>query len=216
MPNKVKICENCGNEYTNLYRNPEGYEYTLPTRFCSKKCASKMPRGCIKLDRGRDYIIEKSLELIRSNGRYTSANEILEEIKCSSKTLTKHRVSITELNTNVGFTRRGSSFEEQVAKILEMRFDYIERQKSFGGLVGKTGHPLRVDFFIPEHNLIIEADGEQHTNVNHPWYNFKNGTVGEYDCTKNTFARRNRMRLIRIPYRERLKPYHVFDILDGN
>ena len=83
-------------------------------------------------------------------------------------------------------------------------------------MVGKTGHPLRVDFFIPEHNLIIEADGEQHTNVNHPWYNFKNGTVGEYDCIKNTFARRNRMRLIRIPYRERLKPYHVFDILDGN
>lgn len=215
MPNKVRICENCGNEYANLYRNPEGYEYTLPTRFCSKSCAGKIHRGSIKPDRGRDYIVEKSLELINSNGRYTTANEILEEIKCSSKTLTKHRVSITELNTKAGFTRRGSSFEEQVAKILEMRFGYIERQKSFSGLVGNTGHPLRVDFYIPEHNLIIEADGTQHTNADHPWYSFKNGTVGEYDSIKNNFARRSRMRLIRIPYRERLKSHHVLDILDG-
>lgn len=214
MLDKVRICENCGKRYTNIYRNPEGYRYTTPTRFCSRECVSISCRGAIKPDRGRNYIIEKSLDLIRSNGRYTTTDEILREIKCSSKMLTKHRVSIIELNMEAGFTRKGSAFEEQVAVILETRFDYIERQKAFKGLVGKTGHPLRVDFYIPDHNLIIEADGDQHANVNHPWHSFKNGTALEYDRIKNTFARRNNIRLIRIPYRERLRENHIFDLLD--
>ena len=76
-------------------------------------------------------------------------------------------------------------------------------------MVGKTGCPLRIDFYIPELNLAVEADGCQHNDPNHPWFNFKNGTVAEYDSIKEKYLEENNIRLIRIPYKKRLNSVEV-------
>lgn len=38
----------------------------------------------------------------------------------------------------------------------------FEREKTFEGLVGVNGGPLRFDFYIPEKNAVIEFQGVQH------------------------------------------------------
>ena len=56
----------------------------------------------------------------------------------------------------------GSSGEKRVRGILsDMGLSY-QRSKTFSGLVGLGGGKLSYDFYIPEHNILIEVQGEQH------------------------------------------------------
>ena len=57
---------------------------------------------------------------------------------------------------------------------------------------------MRYDFYLPEHNLLIEYDGEFH---------YENTSLGndlkrqkEYDQIKNYYAKSKGIELIRIPY----------------
>ena len=72
-------------------------------------------------------------------------------------------------------------------------------EKTFDDLLHKN--KLRFDFYIPEQNLLIEYDGEQHFR---PVAHF-NGDVGfqktqTRDRLKNEYAEKHGIRLIRIPY----------------
>lgn len=209
----VRTCKHCGLSYQNVYTTAGKYTYSVETNYCSKSCASKA-RGCIgsiQVDRGRDTLLTQAKNVIESNGRYTTADEICKGIKCSSRSLTKHRISIVRINSELGYSRKSSAFEERVGEILSDNFKVVERQKTFDGLNGRTGHDLRVDFFIPEINTVVEADGDQHANPNHPWHKFKNGTVSEYDGIKNDYFERNNIALVRVAYKERLKDKDVLD-----
>lgn len=53
-----------------------------------------------------------------------------------------------------------SSGEENISKILTNNSVNFERQKTFPGL--KYKNPLYCDFFLPDFNLVIEYNGEQH------------------------------------------------------
>ncbi len=205
-------CEYCGNMYTNTYLSENKYIYTVPTRFCSKRCAG-LSNGVIKPDMGKDYYLNKALEYIKTNDRYTTTDEILTYLKCSSKMLTKHGITVSSLNSQLGYTKKGSIFEEKIASYLIEQFDDLQRQVTLDGLVGKTGYPLRVDFYIPSHKLLIEADGSQHDNLEHPWHTFKNGTVAEYDAIKETYAHDNGYTLIRIKYKQRITKEQIMDVL---
>ena len=216
MNNEIaRTCMHCGNTYRNIYLGNDKYPYTIETKYCSRSCASKARGmiGCIQEDRGRDALLAQAREIICKKDRYTTSDEICKGIKCSSKSLTKHRISVAELNTELGYSRKGSAFEERVADILNTKFDHIERQKTFDGLNGKTGHQLRVDFYIPEINTVVEADGSQHTNPDHPWHNFNNGTVAEYDEIKNDFFAKKDIPVIRVAYKERLKDVDVLKLI---
>jgi very-short-patch-repair endonuclease len=57
------------------------------------------------------------------------------------------------------------SYGEQVIDniLSKLKVNYV-REKEFSEMVSEKGFPLRLDFYIPEFNIAIEYDGEQHYN----------------------------------------------------
>lgn len=71
----------------------------------------------------------------------------------------------------------------------------------------KTNYPLRFDFYLPDYNCCIEYDGAQHFVG---WYNsdniYNSLKENQYrDNIKNKYCQENNIKLIRIPYWDRLK-----------
>ena len=70
-------------------------------------------------------------------------------------------------------------------------------------------HKLRFDFYLPDYNLFIEYDGEQHYKPVNYGYNDeekaqqKFATVQKYDQLKNEYCKENNINLLRIPYWEK-------------
>lgn len=106
-----------------------------------------------------------------------------------------------------------SNGERLVSSVLqEIGTNYI-RQHTFSDLMGDYNH-LKFDFFLPDLNMLIEYDGEQHFFHN-KIFNYKSMEeseaiekflkIKEYDALKNTYAIRNKIFLLRIPYFYRTK-----------
>ena len=83
--------------------------------------------------------------------------------------------------------------------LLENNINF-ETQKTFETCLFMTGWPARFDFYLPDYNLLIEYDGEQHFGVG-GW-----NTPGLFEETKirdnfkNEWCKKNNIPLIRIPY----------------
>ena len=52
--------------------------------------------------------------------------------------------------------------EREIRKLLDKYGIRYEREKTFDDLNGIGGGQLRFDFYLPDHNMCIEFDGEQH------------------------------------------------------
>lgn len=208
-------CKNCGILYSLEYADKHGYTYLLDTQCCSKSCAARLQKGkgCIQPDVGETALREKAKAFISEQGEYCSKDEICKAVKHSCKTFSKHGIKFSELNKELGFDKPKSQFQNRVENVLKDRFNCVETEKSFDGLVGTTGHPLRVDFYISEINTVVEADGSQHKDPNHPWKEWKNGTVAEYDLIKNVFFEDSGIRLVRIPYKRAISESDVLSCL---
>lgn len=93
----------------------------------------------------------------------------------------------------------------------------FEEQKIFDGC--KYIKPLRFDFYIPEFNLAIEYDGQQHfepVNFSGKGMEYASKIFDETkkrDEIKNNFCVENNIRLLRIPYTENK---HIHTILENN
>lgn len=84
-----------------------------------------------------------------------------------------------------------------------------ETQKSFDGLKGLGGKPLKYDFYIPSIKILIEFDGIQHYEIiKHFGGADKFTRQQSNDQLKNDYARDNGYILIRIPF------YRIDDIPD--
>ena len=213
-----QICAHCGIVFNLMYVDKHGYSYKLNTKHCSKSCASKSNtktnKGCIIPDIGRDAIRQKAIDYILVKNEYCTKEEICTGINHSSKTLSKHGLKISEINAELGFIKPKSKFQEQVREVLSNKFSNVETEKQFDGLVGSTGFPLRVDFYISEKNMVVEADGSQHSDPKHPWSEWNNGTVQRYDEIKNKFFKDNGIKLCRIPYKKNLKESDILSHLN--
>lgn len=110
-------------------------------------------------------------------------------------------------------TRRGcpvcdsTSMEQEIGKILTRHCIIYKPQFSFVDC--KDQRALPFDFYLPEYNLLIEYDGEQHYRpVNFGGIsdkkaleNFK--TTQFHDAIKTTYCKAKGIPLLRIPYWER-------------
>lgn len=211
----LKTCAHCGVQFDDIYVSTDGYSYNLNKTYCTMSCASKSKtnKGCIMPDIGKDALKQEAITFMQEKNEYCTQDELCSGIKRSSKTLLKHGLKVSELNRELGYAKPKSSFQEKVGEILSSEFPNVEREKTFEGLVGTTGYPLRVDFYIPELNTVIEADGSQHKDPNHPWREFKNGTVAQYDDIKNKFFEDKGITLQRVPYKRNLKSKDVIKTL---
>ena len=99
-----------------------------------------------------------------------------------------------------------SKGEIKVKQFLELqKINYIS-QKTFDDCIYE--HKLKFDFYLPDYNIIIEYDGEQHfkpvdfANKGIEWAtNLYNKNL-KRDAIKNKYCQDNGIRLIRIPYYE--------------
>lgn len=212
-----KECAHCGAVFSLVYTDKQGYKSLLNTTYCSKSCASKSHlktnKGCIIPDVGKENLSQKAIDYVSARGEYCTSQEICKGVGHSSKTFSKHKLSFTEINREAGQVKPKSAFENKVGKTLSDKFDNVEREKKFDGLVGATGHSLRVDFYIPEINTVVEADGSQHSDPKHPWKEHKNGTVADYDKIKDEYFKKESIQLVRIPYKKNLKESDVLSRL---
>ena len=95
-----------------------------------------------------------------------------------------------------------SSGEKKIKMILDKCDINYETEYSFSNCINpKTNKPLRFDFYLPEYNLLIEFDGEQHYKYTGGW-NTKEAFRERVarDVIKNNFVINNNILLIRIPY----------------
>jgi very-short-patch-repair endonuclease len=94
-----------------------------------------------------------------------------------------------------------SKGEKKIKNILESnRIDY-ETQKTFDGCIYKQ--KLKFDFYLPEYNMCIEFDGEQHFKPKKHWGGVDNlDKVILRDNIKNNYCINNGIKLIRIKYND--------------
>lgn len=201
-------CAHCGKLYSLLYTPPKGHPCTLNTIYCSKSCSTSAQRSVTVED-----LKNKAIDFISQKGSYCTAEELCNGIRHSSKTFTKHGLKTSELNAEAGMIKPKSKFQGSVGEVLKNTFDVVENEKTFDGLVGVKGHPLRVDFYLPEINTVVEADGSQHSDPKHPWKEWNNGTVAQYDKIKDDYFAKKGIRLVRVPYKPSVKESDVLSRL---
>lgn len=195
----TKPCVICGKLFT-----PKALTCKT-TKYCSEECAEIANKNRNEARRAKlgsaEEIRQKLKQTLIQNPTYTTA-ELLSEVGISYGTAAKRGIKISDIRAELGIHTpktkiSKSKFEERVKSIiLEAYPDLrLECQKTFSDL--KDKNYLRYDFFIPALNLLIEADGHQHT--------YKYDVPGfddpvPHDLMKNAYASANNIHLIRIHY----------------
>lgn len=100
-------------------------------------------------------------------------------------------------------TKRMSNIELKTKEWLEENNIKFEMQKSFEGC--KDILPLKFDFYLPEMNIVIEVDGEQHYRPVAFNGNKKDGEIAfqknkKRDLIKDNYCKNNNIKMLRIPY----------------
>lgn len=205
--NKCKVsdvpCEWCGIQQFTYWR--------YPARFCSHSCSSKSLQ-----DKGLgskwdvDELKPILLNVIRNNDAALTVKELLALAGVSEQSYRKYGFNLASLYAELGRNDAvsfASKFEDRVYRsIISIGIEArdIVTQKSFNDLLGLSGRwPLRYDFFVSKHNLLVEADGRQHnSNIrqNSRYYNGRK-VRKEHDTRKDKYAEDNNIQLVRVPYK---------------
>ena len=95
---------------------------------------------------------------------------------------------------------KGESYIEKW--LISKDIKYI-KEKAFKNLIFKKH--LRFDFYLPEHKMCIEYDGEQHFKAITYWGGLeKYEELKQKDDIKNRFCAKNNLSLLRISYKENI------------
>ena len=91
-----------------------------------------------------------------------------------------------------------SKGEARICKILTVLNQEFIQEKTFENCVFENGTFARFDFYLPQRNLIIEYDGEQHYTG---WIGKDNlNEIQAKDKFKTEWCEKNQIQLLRIPY----------------
>lgn len=107
-----------------------------------------------------------------------------------------------------------SQGEEKIISILKKEKIKMIREKTFQDL--KHGN-FRFDFYLPERNILIEYDGQQHFQQV-PFFQKTRADfqkTQEYDRRKNSYALAKNISLYRIPFWEFDNIFTLSDILQN-
>jgi very-short-patch-repair endonuclease len=108
---------------------------------------------------------------------------------------------------------KNSKGEENIIKYLKENNVLFEYQKKFDDCKNNK-YKLFFDFYLPNQNLLIEYDGEQHHKIfKHFGGNIKFEKTKLNDKLKTEYALNNNIKLLRIPYTEKK---NLSEILKNN
>lgn len=111
----------------------------------------------------------------------------------------------------------GSYYSNKVESYLKKHFLVI-KEKIFEDCINpKTNYKLRFDFYLPEYNICLEYDGEQHYKE----VDFCNDTLADRqfrDKIKDDYCLKNNISLIRIPYwdKSKINDQYIYDLVMDN
>lgn len=96
---------------------------------------------------------------------------------------------------------QGSKLETKTKYILDKYNVKYEREKTFDNLYGLKNRLLRFDFYLPDYNLLIECQGEQHESWQKTWMTKKKFKKQlEHDKRKRKYAKEHNINLLEIWY----------------
>lgn len=197
------------------YKNQRS-KITLKHKKCEnifQKTASKLLMGqivCTKCKTNRKKTLEDIQEEISNISKelevvdvVNSENIQLKHIPCG--TIVKR--SLYEVRKHKGIfcpTCKSSFGSREIQNFLsENKIEFI-KEYIFKGC--KLKRYLPFDFYLPQHNICIEFDGEHHERALHHWGGKSQfELVKKRDEIKNQFCRENNIELIRIKYSQRFK-----------
>lgn len=93
---------------------------------------------------------------------------------------------------------KDSKGEKKIRIFLDERNLFYFEQQTFSDCISPVGSLLKFDFYLPQYNLCIEFDGEQHFSPVFGEEAFE-GTK-ERDLIKNNYCSERSINLLRIPY----------------
>lgn len=140
-----------------------------------------------KLLNPEDYINSKTINLRIKCG--LCGNEFI----CSLYSYVKNNQTRCQV-----CSKKESSSEFIIRKFLESNNILFIKQKKF--LDCKDKFPLPFDFYLPDYNLCIEFDGQQHYEPRFGNEEFE--VTKKHDEMKNQYCKEHNINLLRIPYWE--------------
>ena len=203
------VCVTCGSSFVPARKT---------ARFCSRSCSSQWVQGSGLGQQAvftEEEVREKIHALARKLGRGYSLDELETHTGVTEKMLHRKSFGLTSCLAEIGYESTktlavahdgktfGSNFELQVYKAIRTLTDVvIETHYCFEDCRGLGGHPLRFDFYLPELNLIVEADGNQHQgpDPSKPWMDDPRA----HDKIKNKYCKDKGITLVRIKYFRRV------------
>ncbi len=94
-----------------------------------------------------------------------------------------------------------SKGEKEIKNYLDNNNIKHKREKKFNDCLSINNVNLKFDFYLPNHNICIEFDGEQHFNINEYFGGLEYyKRIKENDNIKNKYCKNKKIKLIRIPY----------------
>jgi len=164
---------------------------------------------CANIDHGKHNAINKDIFIFRSNEKhkniydYSFVNYINVQTKVKIRCL-KHgifeQLPFVHMNGCGCPMCKKSKGENRIKEFLDRNNIKYVPQYSFDDCRNKL--PLPFDFYLPEYNLCIEYDGEQHFKKYNKWekadMDFENRIYR--DKIKNNFCDKNHINLLRIKY----------------
>lgn len=198
-----------------------GKEVKLPTDSLTKKDHPTRSCGCLQKEKASEIALKKIQNLIPKVGENIN-NFIVKDIKfeptnngkneswifcecpfCGNQRWFQTRYIKSGDTKSCGCIGR-SAGEEKIARILSENNIKFEQEKIYEDL--KFELPARFDFYLPQYNLLIEYDGEQHFksckfgNITDEEAEQRFIKIQQHDTIKNEYCYNNNIPLIRIPY----------------
>lgn len=138
------------------------------------------------------------------SGKRDNKGGIIWECECSCGNIayvsTSNLTRSNESTISCGCAK--SKGEERIiSSLIQAQIPFITQKRFESCVFPETGRQLVFDFYLPEQNILIEYDGEQHFHeISNDRYGYK-GIVSR-DNYKNQWCKENNISLIRIPYTE--------------
>ena len=198
------ICENCGKEDEKYWDNLRR----------SGLCSECIPNRKLTIEEKQLILNERNPGMVILN-EFKHRGDWWVEFQCTCYRVSKKSWDHLQRGEGCGVCKssKGEAIINDILTRKNIKFSY---QKTFPDLFGLSGKRLLVyDFYLPEHNTIIEYAGEFH---------FEEVTISKdknknkerliktqtHDRMKNEYAENNGIRLLRIPY---TKKYQCEEII---
>lgn len=197
LSDKILVfCNICGKQFsllTNNFLSGYGCKNCMRYIFSSRKTLTN------------DDFIKKSIEVHGNLYDYSEVEYkgINEKVKIKCKECNNYFYQTPDAHWKGGGCPycRGSFGEKKISSILKSKEINFIPQKTFLDLRDKN--ELSYDFYLPDYNLLIEYNGEQHYNKNSFGRTYKDFLLQKHhDWLKRKYALKNNYDLLVISYKD--------------